>query len=196
MSDAQEPVRSSDRAGLAVVMERLYGELREIAERYLRGEGAHHTLQPTALVHEAYLRLLAQRDVVWDNPAQALGLGAQAMRRVLVDHARARDAAKRGGGVTRIAMDAVDTPAPQRDVDILALEEALQRLALIDATQASIVELRFFGGLTCEQVSEALNMPRRTVDREWAAARGWLYHALGDGDGNDDAGASGTAHGS
>lgn len=165
----------------ADLVARLYGELREIAERHLRSESAGHTLQPTALVHEAYLKLLQQRDVPWDNPAQALGLAAQAMRRVLVDHARGRDAAKRGGNATRVSLDAVDTPSPERDVDLLALEDALERLAAIDTDQARIVELRFFGGLTCEEVAESLGMAKRTVDREWAAARAWLFRELDGG---------------
>ncbi len=166
---------------LAAVVDRLYQDLRAIAERQLRAEDAGHTLQPTALVHEAYLKLLQQRDVRWDNPAQALGLAAQAMRRVLVDHARGRDTAKRGGDRDRVTLENVDTPSRERDVDLLGLEEALQKLAVIDATQARIVELRFFGGLTCEQVSDVLAIPKRTVDREWAAARAWLYRELGDG---------------
>jgi RNA polymerase sigma-70 factor (ECF subfamily) len=174
--------------GLAAAVDRLYGDLRAIAERHLRSEDRGHTLQPTALVHEAYLKLLQQRDVSWDNPAQALGLAAQAMRRVLVDHARGRDAAKRGGNRDRIALEHVDTPAKEREVDLLALEDALEKLALIDTDQARIVELRFFGGLTCEQVSDVLAMPKRTVDREWAAARAWLFRELGD--------AGGPGHGS
>lgn len=176
---AGTPVRAE---ALASVVDRLYDDLRAIAERHLRAEGAGHTLQPTALVHEAYLKLLQQRDVPWDNPAQALGLAAQAMRRVLVDHARGRGAAKRGGmRRERVTLENVDTPARSNEVDLLALEDALQKLALIDAGQARIVELRFFGGLTCEQVSDALSIPKRTIDREWAAARAWLYRELGDG---------------
>lgn len=182
----QQAKRGVPDAACAALIARLYDDLREIAERHLRGEGASHTLQPTALVHEAYLKLLQQRDVPWDNPSQALGLAAQAMRRILVDHARGRKAAKRGGGAARVALENVDTPSPSGEVDLLALEDALERLASIDADQARIVELRFFGGLTCEEVSETLGMPKRTVDREWAAARAWLYRELA-ADGNDHA---------
>ncbi len=169
-----------DRSGaLARVIERIYDDLRSIAERHLRAESVGHTLQPTALVHEAYLKLLQQREVAWDNQAQALGLAVQAMRRVLVDHARGRDTAKRGAGADRVALESVDTPSPSKEVDLLALEDALGKLAAIDETQARIVELRFFGGLTCEQVGDVLGMARRSVDREWAAARAWLYRELG-----------------
>jgi RNA polymerase sigma factor (TIGR02999 family) len=182
-----QPRRSASAASerdvaCAALVERIYADLRSIAERHLRGEDAGHTLQPTALVHEAYLKLLQQREVTWDNPAQALGLAAQAMRRVLVDHARGRDAAKRGGGAQRLTLEHADTPTPNSDgvtaIDLLALEDALERLAAIDATQAKIVELRFFGGLSCDQVAETIGMPKRSVDREWAAARAWLYRRI------------------
>jgi RNA polymerase sigma-70 factor (ECF subfamily) len=161
---------------------RLYGDLREIAERQLRDERANHTLQPTALVHEAYLRLLDQRNVAWTNPAQALGLAAQTMRRILVDHARARETQKRGGAQTRVALDSVDTPSPESEatsqIDVLALETALVELAEIDATRARIVELRFYGGLTNAEVSDVTGVPKRSVDREWAVARAWLFRRL------------------
>ncbi len=189
--------RSRD-AACAALVERLYDDLRAIAERHLRDEDRGHTLQPTALVHEAYLKLLQQREVAWDNPAQALGLAAQAMRRVLVDHARGREAAKRGGGLQRLSLEHVDTPSPASagagDIDLLALEDALERLATIDATQARIVELRFFGGLSCDQVAETIGMAKRTVDREWAAARAWLHRAM-EGPDRRDVGGSGREAG-
>jgi RNA polymerase sigma-70 factor, ECF subfamily len=182
MSERETNQQRSRDAACAELVERLYADLRAIAERHLREEYRNHTLQPTALVHEAYMKLLQQREVAWDNPAQALGLAAQAMRRVLVDHARGRDAAKRGGGLQRLALEHVDTPSPASDgskaIDLLALEDALERLASIDSTQAKIVELRFFGGLSCDEVAETLGMAKRTVDREWAAARAWLYRRL------------------
>jgi RNA polymerase sigma-70 factor, ECF subfamily len=199
-----QPRRSASAASerdvaCAALVERIYADLRSIAERHLRGEDAGHTLQPTALVHEAYLKLLQQREVTWDNPAQALGLAAQAMRRVLVDHARGRDAAKRGGGAQRLTLEHADTPTPNSDgvtaIDLLALEDALERLAVIDATQAKIVELRFFGGLSCDQVAETIGMPKRSVDREWAAARAWLYRRIEGGDGGRDELAGGTGDG-
>lgn len=163
---------------LAVVAQRLYEQLHRIAEQQLRSERAGHTLQPTALVHEAYLRLLTQRDVDWGSPSAALGLAAATMRRVLVDHARSRAALKRGGGAGRITLSGVEGPSLEPGVDVLMLEEALRRLAEIDDFKAKIVELRFFGGLTTQQVSEVLNLPARSVDRKWAAARAWLFREL------------------
>lgn len=157
----------------------VYDSLRALARAELAREAVGQTLQPTALVHEAYLRLLAQRDVAWTNPAQALGLAAQAMRRILVDHARARAALKRGAAGGRLSLEDVETPVPGGAVDLLALEEALERLGQLDADQARIVELRFYGGLTNEQVSSALQIPPRSVDRHWAVAKAWLLRELG-----------------
>ncbi len=179
MGDQEPRIHAGREPSLGPVVERLYAELRALAERHLARERPDHTLQPTALVHEAYLRLLAQRDVAWTNPAQALGLAAQAMRRILVDHARARAALKRGAAGGRLSLEDVETPAPGGAVDLLALEEALERLGQLDADQARIVELRFYGGLTNEQVSSALQIPPRSVDRHWAVAKAWLLRELG-----------------
>lgn len=157
----------------------VYDELRRIAAGFLRHERRDHTLQPTALVNEAYLRLLGQRSVDWQNRAQFLGIAAQAMRRVLVDHARARAAGKRGGPQTRVTLDEVHAVSPGEDVDVLALDEALEELAEFDARLARVVELRFFGGLTNPEVAEALGISVATVDRERATAVAWLRRRLG-----------------
>ena len=159
----------------------VYDELRRQAERAMRRENEGHTLEPTALVHEAYLRLVDQRRVAWQNRAQFFGIAAEAMRRVLVDHARARLAAKRGGDHQRITIgDAFDVadPDPHGDADVLALHEALERLAQLDAEQARLVELRYFGGLTIEETAEVLRVSPATVKREWALARAWLKREL------------------
>lgn len=148
-----------------------------MASRYMTSERAGHTLQSTALVHEAYVRLIDQRLVDWQNRAQFFGLAAQAMRRILVDHARSRGRAKRGSDPPRVAMDTVDPVAPPDAVDredAVALDIALNKLEAIDPLQAEIVELRFFGGLSVEETSEVLSISPSTVKREWALARAWL----------------------
>lgn len=157
----------------------VYGELRRVAASYLRRERPGHTLQPTALVHEAYLRLIDQRQVDWRNRAQFVGIAAVMMRRVLVNHARDRVAAKRGGSMQKISISMADTPADGPGVDVLALHEALERLAAIDQRKCSIVELKFFGGLTMKEIGEALGLSVATVEREWTFARAWLYDAVG-----------------
>ena len=159
----------------------VYAELRRQAARAMRREGAGHTLQPTALVHEAYLRLVDQRRVAWRSRVQFLGVAAHVMRRILVDHARARHAAKRGGGAAAITLGDLDRPdaAPaDRGVDLLALHDALERLAAFDPDQARLVELRYFGGLNIEETAEALGVSPATVKREWAIARSWLRREL------------------
>ena len=159
------------------VMPLVYRELRRLAARYLRSERANHTLQPTALVNEAYLCLARQDEIRFQNRAHFLAIAANTMRRVLVDHARERGAAKRGGDRQKVTLHSwirID----DRDVDILALDEALGRLATFDATGCSVVELRFFGGLTIEETAEALKVSPATVKRQWAAAKAWLYREL------------------
>ena len=161
----------------------VYAELRRLAARAMRREVAGHTLQPTALVHEAYLRLTDQRRVEWHNRVQFLGVAAQVMRRVLVDHARARLAAKRGSGAAMLALGdggAAASAVPlERVLDVLTLQGALDRLAELDAEQARLVELRYFGGLTIEETAEVLGVSPATVKREWAVARCWLRRELG-----------------
>lgn len=156
----------------------VYGELRRQAGRYLRRERSNHTLQPTALVNEAFLRLVEQRDVRWKNRAHFFGIAAQAMRRVLVDHARANGRLKRGGPQARVTLDEATMGAEGRSVDLLAMDEALERLAALDARQARIVELRYFAGLSIEETAEVIGISPATVKREWSMARAWLRRAV------------------
>ncbi|MFL5617255.1 MAG: sigma-70 family RNA polymerase sigma factor [Gemmatimonadaceae bacterium] len=160
----------------------IYDELRRQAERAMRREGVEHTLQATALVHESYLRLVDQRRVEWRSRAHFFAIASTVMRRVLVDHARARLTAKRGGGVAPITLAGAERGGVQEtdDVDLLALHEALERLAVLDPEQARLVELRYFGGLTIEETAVALTVSPATVKREWALARAWLRRELVD----------------
>lgn len=155
----------------------VYDELRGLAAAYLRRERADHTLQTTALVHEAYLRLAGHHSTTWKNRGHFFGIAAQAMRRVLVDHARRRRAGKRDGGLAVPLDDDLDA-ARERPDDVLAVDEALERLAALDARQARIVELRYFAGLTIEQTAEALDISPATVKREWLSAKAWLQREL------------------
>ena len=156
----------------------VYDELRRIAARYLRRESPGNTLQPTALVHEAFLKLADQQRVDWQGRTHVLAIGAKAMRRILVDHAKRKRRLKRGGKLKRLELDAAAALSPQRDEDLLAVDEALEKLAQIDERQATIVELRFFGGLTVEEVAEALGLSKRTVEGEWTVVRAWLRREL------------------
>lgn len=166
-----------DRAALDRLLPLVYDELRRIASRYLEQERPDHTLQPTALVHEAYFRLIDQRQVDWRNRAQFLGLAAEMMRRILVNHARDRNAAKRGGGLKKVTLtEALNTPGPE--VDIEGLDDALRRLAGRDPRKARIVELRFFGGLTTTEAAQVLEISTATAERDWQFARAWLFAAL------------------
>ena len=167
-----------DRTALDRLMPLVYAELRALAGRSLRHERSGHTLQGTALVHEAYLKLVDQRQVRWQDRAHFFAVAAQLMRRILVDHARRHGAAKRGGGKPGLPLEEVDVPAPPAPVDWLALDRALDRLAVIDERQARIVELRFFGGLTIEETAVVLQISPATVKNEWSLARGWLYREL------------------
>ncbi len=169
---------AGDRQALDQMLPLVYQELHRLAAHYLSRERPDHTLQPTALVHEAYLRLVNQRDVDWRNRAQFLGLAAGMMRRILVNHARDRGAAKRGGIREQVSLSLVDAPSGGADVELIALEEALERLAVLDPRKARVVELRFFGGLTMEEVAEVLSVSRPTVERDWSFARAWLYDAI------------------
>jgi len=157
----------------------IYGELRRLAASYLRRERADHTLQPTALVHEAFLKLVDQRDVCWQNRAHFFGIAAQMMRRILVDHARAHGASKRGAGERPLSIDEGLVAAPASHVDLLALDEALTRLAAVDSQQSRVVELRFFVGLTIDEAAEVLHISPATVGRDWMLAKAWLYAELG-----------------
>lgn len=170
--------RDGDQAALDALIPLVYDEMRRIAANYLRGELPGHTLQPTALAHEAYFRLIDQRSVTWQNRAHFLALAAQAMRRILADHARRRGALKRGGGAARISVDDADVAADERAVDIQELDTALEDLARLEPRQSRVVELRFFGGLSIEECAEVLGVSQATVKRDWLVARAWLYRKL------------------
>lgn len=186
-----------DRKALDELMPLVYAELRRLAQSHLRRERPGHTLQRTVLVHEAFLRLVNQREVQWQGRAHFLGLASRVMRRILVDHARARLAAKRGDGAPVLsfdeaigdggdALDASPDPeglfvTPDRPgIDMVALDDALNRLETLDEQQGRIVELRFFGGLTVEETAQALGISPATVKRDWAVARAWLHRELSD----------------
>jgi RNA polymerase sigma factor (TIGR02999 family) len=156
----------------------VYGELRRVAGQQLRGERPDHSLQPTALTHEAFLRLLGTRRVGWQNRAHFFAVASQLMRRILVEHARRRQTAKRGGAPTRVTLDEADAPIESVDVDIVALHEALLALKDLDPRQARIVELRYFGGLSMEEAAEILGVSPATVKRDWRVAKLWLRRAL------------------
>ena len=156
----------------------VYGELRRLAASYLRGERPGHTLQPTALVHEAYIRLIDQRQIDWTNRAQFIGLAAVMMRRILVNHARDRIAAKRGGGAEHVPLTVAGEGLGAPEVDLLDLNDALTDLSESDPRKGRIVELKFFGGLTTEEIAETLEVSVATVERDWKFARAWLYRAV------------------
>jgi RNA polymerase sigma factor (TIGR02999 family) len=156
----------------------VYDELRRLAHHYLRQERSDHTLQSTALVHEAYLRLAGQNPPQWQNRAHFFGIAAHIMRQILVEYARGRGAAKRGGSACRLTLDAAVALPQQVDVDVVELDKALTGLAELDAQQSRIVELRFFAGLTIEDTSEVLGISPATVKRDWVTARAWLYRAM------------------
>ena len=158
----------------------VYEQLRKRAAAYLRRERPGHTLQPTALVNEAYIRLLGQQHVTWANRAQFFGVAAQIMRRILVDHAREREAAKRPGGIRVTLEEGMGTVQPV-DCELLMLDDALKELARIDERQAHIVELKYFGGLSEEEVAATLSLSRATISREWQSARAWLYRRMTEG---------------
>lgn len=168
-----------NRSALNELLPLVYAELRRIAARRLRSERAGHTLQPTALVHEVYLRLVDQRQVDWQNRAHFFGVAAQVMRRILVDHARRRSASKRGDGVQNVAIDEAKDVAASNEMPVLALDHALDRLEKVDSELAKIVELRAFGGLTIEEAAHVLNVSPSTAKRDWRTARAWLNRELG-----------------
>ena len=169
-----------DNAGaLGEALPRVYADLRRVAGGYFKRERVNHTLQPTALVHEAYLKLADQDRVRWRNRSHFIGVAAQLMRRILVDHARASHAHKRGGQDTRVPLDDNIAAAAGGGVDVLDLDRALTRLAALDARQAQIVDLRYFGGLSIEETADALSLSTATVKRDWQMARAWLARELG-----------------
>jgi RNA polymerase sigma factor (TIGR02999 family) len=168
-----------DRQALDKLTPLVYEELRQQAARYLRRERPGHTLQTTALIHEAYLRLIDAKDVHWQSRAHFFAIAANIMRRILVDHARRRDADKRGGSQIRVRPDEAFGVVNAIDVDLLAIDEALSRLETMDPQQARVVELRFFSGLTVEETAAALGVSPKTVKRDWSVARAWLRREIG-----------------
>jgi RNA polymerase sigma factor (TIGR02999 family) len=170
--------RQGDSTALEELLPLVYNELRRIAARQLRRERPNHTLQPTALVHEVYLKLVDQHRIEWQSRAQFFGVAAQLIRRILVDHARNRRTAKRGAGTLTVTLnDAISEPVRQ-DIDLVKLDDALLSLATKDEQQSRVVELRFFGGLSIEETAEVLRISPSTVKRDWAAAKAWLYRDM------------------
>ena len=160
------------------LLELVYADLRRLASAYMQSERPEHTLQATALVHEAYLRLVDWKNVNWENRAQFFAVAAQVMRRVLVDHARGKNAAKREGLQQKLALDEAVSFADEKEFDVLALEEALSSLEQLDPRQAKIVEMRFFGGLSIEDVAHVLKLSPTTIKREWTIAKAWFQREL------------------
>jgi RNA polymerase sigma-70 factor, ECF subfamily len=172
-------VAAGDRDAAARLMPLVYDELRALAASYLKHERKNHTLQPTAIVNEAYLRLIDQTHADYKSRTHFFAIGAQMVRRVLVDHARKHLAAKRGGGGRRVTLsDAMDTGLPEQDVDLVALDDALRKLAELDERQCKVVELRFFGGLSVEETAAMLKVSTRTIEQDWRMAKAWLRSQL------------------
>jgi RNA polymerase sigma factor (TIGR02999 family) len=167
-----------DQAALEKLLPLVNAELRRLASRYMRRETPGHTLQTSALVNEAYLRLIDQRHVRWQNRAHFFGIAAQLMRRILIDHARKAHYAKRGGGAVQVSLDEAAAVAEARAAELLAVDEALEKLTAMDARKGRLVELRFFGGLTEEETAEVMGISVPTVQREWRAAKAWLHRML------------------
>jgi RNA polymerase sigma-70 factor, ECF subfamily len=171
--------RSGDSSALVNVFPLIYDELHRLAQQQLRREPDGHTLSPTALVHEAYMRLIDYTRTEWAGRAHFMAVAATAMRRILVDHARGHRSMKRGGGMRRVSLDSVELGAEERAELLIALDQALQRLKALDPRQAQVVECRFFGGMTEEETAEALGIGLRTAKRDWAKAKRWLHQAVG-----------------
>jgi RNA polymerase sigma-70 factor, ECF subfamily len=169
---------NGDQQALERLTPLVYEELHRLARRYLRQERQGHTLQSTALVHEAYLKLVGQHSVRWQNRAQFFGIAAQLIRRILVDYARNKHAAKRGADAPKLSLDEALAVPGERDLDLVALDDALETLAKLDPRQSRLVELRFFAGLTVEETAEVLQMSPATVKRDWTAAKAWLFREI------------------
>jgi RNA polymerase sigma factor (TIGR02999 family) len=173
---------NGDQDALNKLMPLVYDELRRLARSYLRRERPDHTLQPTALIHEVYLRLVDHKNFRWQDRAHFFAVVAQSMRRVLIDHARGHSAAKRGGSELKISLDEAIGLPQARNLDLVALDDALNALALVDQQQSRIVELRFFGGLSIEETAEVLGISAATVKRDWVVAKAWLYGKIKKGE--------------
>jgi RNA polymerase sigma factor (TIGR02999 family) len=178
VTNALARVQAGNQAAFDELFPLVYAELRRVAGREMRHEKPGRTLQTTALVHEAYLRLLKDASLSFESRAHFLGIAARAMREILIERARARAARKRGGQAVRITLDDLAAPVPEPSVDVLALDEALQRLARLDGRHARVVELRYFGGLSVEETAAAMQLSPATVKRAWTLARAWLYREL------------------
>lgn len=178
VTELLERWNQGDEDALNQLMPLVYDELHRLARAYLRRERREHTLQPTALVNEAYLKLVRQRNIRWQNRAQFFGVAAQLMRRILVDHARANYADKRGGDRVNVSLKNIGAFGTRGEADVLALHDVLNRLEEIDPDQSRIVELRFFGGLTIEETAEVMQVSHSTVEREWRIAKAWLKREL------------------
>ncbi len=174
-------LESGDGAAAAKLLPLVYDQLRVVADSLFRRQPADHTLQPTALVHEAYMRLVNQKDEKWSSRAHFFAVASKAMRQILINHAERRAAAKRGGDRQKLTLSEGLTPAPERDVDVLMLDEALTRLSALSERMGRVVELRFFGGLTVEEVAHVLGVSKRTVEGDWEMARAWLARELSEG---------------
>jgi len=172
---------NGDEAALEKLIPAVYQELRRMADYYLRRENPDHSLQPTALVHEAYLRLIDQTKVEWHNRAHFFGVAAQMMRRILIDHAKTKHRVKRGGDAVKVELDENANFTHERASELLALDDALQELANLDQRKSQIVELRYFGGLTVEETAQVLGISDKTVMRDWSLAKAWLYQELSNG---------------
>jgi RNA polymerase sigma-70 factor (ECF subfamily) len=170
--------RNGDRAAFDSLFSLVYEELRAMASSYMRRERPDHTLQTTAVVNEAYMKLVGHPDPLWENRVYFFAIAAKIMRQILIDHARTRHYAKRGGGAVKISLDETVTLSNQRADELVALDDALLRLEEIDPRKAQVVELRFFGGLTIEETAEFLNVSRNTVIRDWEMARAWLHQQI------------------
>jgi len=171
---------NGDQAALDKLLPLVNDELRRLARRYMRRESPGHTLQTSALVNEAYLRLIDQKHVQWQNRAHFFGIAAQLMRRILIDHARSHHYAKRGGGALKVSLDEAAAVTEARAAELLAVDEALEKLTAMDERKGRIVELRFFGGLTEEETAEVIGVSLPTAQREWRAAKAWLRRMLTD----------------
>lgn len=169
---------NGDEAARDELLPLVYDELRRLARRHLQRERPNHTLEPTALVHEAYLRLLGEEGTTWENRAHFFGIAARLMRQILINHAEARNAARRGGGAIKLSLTSADRRSGDSDMDLIALDDALKALSRLDARQAQIVEMRFFGGLSVEETAAVLDLSPATIKREWSTARAWLRREI------------------
>ncbi len=171
-----------DKSALDHLVPLVYPELRRLAKRHMGRENSAHTLQTSALINEAYLKLVDQQNVKWQNRAHFFAVAAQVMRHILVDHARTRNYAKRGGGAPKLPLDEAAALTEQRAGQLIALDDALRDLAALDERKSQIIELRFFGGLSLEETAEVMKISQSTVQREWRAAKAWLHHTMSNAD--------------